>query len=82
MDLRKPTITRIIFISAIVSVCVAFIIARISKSREEKSYKFPAMSKETWDALGTPSSEEDEEQDVQEETPPPTDDVLEGYTTL
>jgi hypothetical protein len=82
MDLRKPTIIRIIFISTIVSVCVAFIIARISKSREEKSYKFPAMSKETWDALGTPSSEEDEEQDVQEETPPPTDDVLEGYTTL
>lgn len=81
MDLRKPTITRIIFISTIVSVCVAFIIAKISKSREEKSYKFPAMAKETWDALGVPPSEEDEE-DVQEETPPPTDDVLEGYTTL
>lgn len=80
MDLRKPTIVRIIFISTIVSVCVAFIIAKISKSREEKSYKFPAMAKETWDALGVPPSEEDEE--VQEETPPPTDDVLEGYTTL
>ncbi len=82
MDLRKPTIIRIIFISTIVSVCVAFIIAKISKSREEKSYKFPAMSKETWDALGAPPGEEDEEKDVQEETPPPTDDVLEGYTTL
>jgi len=81
MNLRKPTITRIIFISAIVSVCVAFIIAKISKSREEKSYKFPAMAKATWDALGVPPSEEGEEDD-QEETPPPTDDVLEGYTTL
>jgi uncharacterized SAM-binding protein YcdF (DUF218 family) len=81
MNLRKPTITRIIFISAIVSVCVAFIIAKISKSREEKSYKFPAMAKATWEALGVPPSEEGEEDD-QEETPPPTDDVLEGYTTL
>lgn len=81
MNLRKPTITRIIFISAIVSVCVAFIITKISKSREEKSYKFPAMAKATWDALGVPPSEEGEE-DVQEETPPPADDVLEGYTTL
>ena len=81
MNLRKPTITRIIFISAIVSVCVAFIIAKISKSREEKSYKFPAMAKVTWDALGLPPSEEEEE-DVQEETPPPTDNVLEEYTTL
>ena len=81
MNLRKPTITRIIFISAIVSVCVAFIIAKISKSREEKSYKFPAMAKATWDALGLPPSEEEEE-DVQEETPPPTDNVLEEYTTL
>jgi len=82
MNLRKPTITRIIFISAIVSVCVAFIIAKISKSREEKSYKFPAMAKATWDALGLPPSEEEEEEDVQEETPPPTDNVLEEYTTL
>jgi hypothetical protein len=82
MDLRKPTITRIIFISAIVSVCVAFIIAKISKSREEKSYKFPAMAKETWEALGVPPSEEDGDEDVREEAPPPTDDALEGYTTL
>lgn len=79
MNLRKPTITRIIFISAIVSVCVAFIIAKVSKSREEKGYKFPAMAKATWDALGLPPSEEE---DVQEETPPPTDNVLEEYTTL
>jgi len=82
MDLRKPTITRIIFISTIVSVCVAFIITKFSKSREEKSYKFPAMAKATWDALGIKPSEQDDDEDVQEETPPPTDDVLEGYTTL
>ena len=82
MNLRKPTITRIIFISAIVSICVAFIIARVSKSHESnKNYKFPVMSKDTWEALGTPP-EPIEEEDVEEEIMSPPEEELEGYTAF
>ena len=85
MNLRKPTITRIIFISSIVSICVAFILARISKSRESnKNYKFPVMSKDTWEALGTTPEpiEEEEEEDVEEEIMSPPEEELEGYTAF
>lgn len=84
MNLRKPTITRIIFISSIVSICVAFIIARVSKSRESnKNYKFPVMSKDTWEALGTPPEPvEEDEEDVEDEIMPPPEEELEGYTTF
>ena len=84
MNLRKPTITRIIFISSIVSICVAFIIARVSKSRESnKNYKFPVMSKDTWEALGTPPEPvEEDEEDEEDEIMPPPEEELEGYTTF
>ena len=82
MNLRKPTILRIVLISAIVSICVAFMLARFSKSVEDDKYKFPVMSKETWDILGTnpePTGEEEEEEEEEEFTPP-QEEVMEGYT--
>ena len=84
MNLRKPTILRIVLISSIVSICVAFLIARFSKSVEDDKYKFPVMSKETWDILGTPPQqveEEEEEEEVEEvEVTPPQEEVMEGYS--
>ena len=82
MNLRKPTILRIVLISAIVSICVAFLIARFSKSVEDDKYKFPVMSKETWDILGTKPepTEEEEEEEEEEEVAPPQEEVMEGYT--
>jgi len=81
MNLRKPTILRIVIISTIVSVCVAFIIARFSKSVDADKYKFPIMSRETWEALGTPPETVEEGEDTdEEEIASPSEEVLEGYT--
>jgi hypothetical protein len=71
MNLRKPTILRIVLISTLVSICVAFMLARLSKSVEDDKYKFPVMSKETWD---------EEEEEEEEEFTPPQEEVMEGYT--
>ena len=82
MNLRKPTILRIVLISTLVSICVAFMLARLSKSVEDDKYKFPVMSTETWDILGTkpePTGEEEEEEEEEEFTPP-QEEVMEGYT--
>lgn len=81
MNLRKPTILRIVLISTLVSIFVAFMITVFSKSVEDDKYKFPVMSRETWDALGTkpePTEEEDEEE--VEEVEVEVEDALEGYT--
>jgi hypothetical protein len=81
MNLRKPTILRIVLISTLVSICVAFMLARLSKSVEDDKYKFPAMSKETWEILGTPPQQaEEEEEEEEEEFTPPQEEVMEGYT--
>jgi hypothetical protein len=56
-------------------------LARLSKSVEDDKYKFPVMSTETWDILGTkPEPTEEEEEEEEEEVTPPQEEVMEGYT--
>ena len=50
MNLRKPTILRIVLISTLVSICVAFMLARLSKSVEDDKYDkiFVDLNDETY----------------------------------